>query len=322
MVHEHSTEFEEARGLMGELETRVGRAKAQNFLDLFGKWLPLVEEANMMAAEMRPHDGLRFAVEVCSDVMHYTSEEPELMVRLYQKPPRSQGQADETVTGIFEMSQFQQRLEHIREVYATFKAHPDAVDLSSPGEDPWATYSFLDVQHIIHDARRQVAEADHRSQISEDRSADSLDAVGNKQRELARMDELQSLLVAKDAKIAELQRGAGRSQASASSDALLQQKERRIMELEMELQQLKAAQQGVGSAFSPASRIDGRKPGSLEAKLKHAGEESIAAAQLATKLLMSLQEVKEDLESENRQIENLRKQMSTATPLSTKYART
>jgi len=87
------------------------------------------------------------------------------------------------------------------------------------------------------------------------------------------------------------------------------ERDRKILKLENEIATLKASTSeslskwNANSTFKPAPR------GMLESKLKNAGEESLAAAHLASQLLSQLQEMKEDLQEENKQIETLRREM-------------
>merc|ERR1719160_2046924 len=106
---------------MEEIEDRVGKDKASGFLTFFGQTLPLVEEANLISREVRARDGLRFQLEVCSDILTFKTDEPELVVRLY-KAAKVGG--EKKPIGVFEVDQFRERMGHLRETYDAFKADP------------------------------------------------------------------------------------------------------------------------------------------------------------------------------------------------------
>jgi len=147
VVHDDQPEFIECRAMMDSLQDRVGHQVVQAFIKEFGQALPLVQEANLMTSELRADDHMRFQIEVCSDIMTFTSDEPELIVRFYQ------GRADgsEQVIDVFEWPQFLDRLESIREVYNIMRNGDDAIAPweTNAHQDPWATYGYKEVQEIL-----------------------------------------------------------------------------------------------------------------------------------------------------------------------------
>merc|ERR1712025_793994 len=96
---------------------------------------------------------IRFQIEVCADIMTFTTDEPELIVRLYQGHV---GGGGEDVIDIFEMPQFMDRLDIMREVYHTATHneiveprhgrktlnHHEAWHADHMPQDPWATYGY------------------------------------------------------------------------------------------------------------------------------------------------------------------------------------
>jgi len=168
VVHEHADEFLECRALMDSIQDRIGSEKAQEFLELFGRTLPLVEEGNLITSTVRPKDNLHFQLEVCSDIMTFTTDEPELIVRLYKGTERS---GEEHVIDVSELPQFMDRLSHIREVYTEFQAHPDSLDFSQPGQDPWIPCSYRDLQEVMLEAKHTLDEEVHRRERAESRIA-------------------------------------------------------------------------------------------------------------------------------------------------------
>jgi len=172
VVHEHSDEFAECQAMMESLKDRIGQSNAQDFLNLFGRTLPLVEEANLITSTVRPQDRLRFQVEVTSDILRYTSDEPELIVRLFQVPEKHEIEEEthpkeENVLGVFELPQFLERLAHIREVYNEFLHYPESLDLSVNGRDPWMPYGYNAIQEMLLTSRNQLEEEKQRREYAE-----------------------------------------------------------------------------------------------------------------------------------------------------------
>lgn len=208
IVNEQGDEFAECQALMESLKDRIGSREAEEFLTLFGRTLPLIEEVNLITSTVRPKDKFRFQVEVTSDIMRYTSDKPELIVRLFQGNDKDE---TEEVVGLFELPQFIERLSHIREVYTEFQLHPEKLDLKTPGKDPWLQHGYNKIQEMLslvrHDLdeeryrrefvesevrllRRKLAEAEARTRaalgaggLPEKGAADPLDAELNKANE-------------------------------------------------------------------------------------------------------------------------------------------
>lgn len=165
VVHEHADEFVECQALMESVKDRIGHSRAQEFLGLFGRTLPMIEEANLITTTVRPKDQLRFQLEVTSDIMRFTTDEPELIVRLFQA---LDGKEEQEVLGVFELPQFMERLAHIREVYQDFQHDPETLVLDSAlGGDPWMPYGYNKVQEMLLDARHQLEEEQHRRELVE-----------------------------------------------------------------------------------------------------------------------------------------------------------
>ncbi|KAF4724545.1 hypothetical protein FOZ62_032142, partial [Perkinsus olseni] len=80
---EESPEYDEAVQFADELAERIGDARAQEFLQNFSRELPLVAEANALTSALRPHDRIRFSLEVVVDVLTYGSVVPEIVVRVW-----------------------------------------------------------------------------------------------------------------------------------------------------------------------------------------------------------------------------------------------
>ncbi|KAF4674532.1 hypothetical protein FOL47_009058 [Perkinsus chesapeaki] len=78
-----SPEYQEAVQFADELSERIGRTRAQEFLSNFSRALPLVAEANALTCALRPHDRIRFSLEVVVDVLTFGSVVPELVVRVW-----------------------------------------------------------------------------------------------------------------------------------------------------------------------------------------------------------------------------------------------
>jgi len=113
VMNEDCPEYAECQAMIGSIQDRIGRQDAEEFLELFARTLPFVQEANQITNELRPDDEFRYQVEVCSDVMTFTSDQPELIVRFYKGQP----DGTEVVVDIYELEQFEERLAHMRELY-------------------------------------------------------------------------------------------------------------------------------------------------------------------------------------------------------------
>merc|ERR1711972_1068743 len=100
--------------------------------------------------------------------MTFTTDEPELIVRLYQEQENGQ----EVVQDVYELPQYAERLKYMREVYADIQAQPglDWANWYKMNDlDPWEACTYkevmekvieIDHERVMHqDALNQVAEA-------------------------------------------------------------------------------------------------------------------------------------------------------------------
>jgi len=133
--------------MLDSIQDRIGVAKVKTFLTDFGKALALVEEGNQITQEVHSMgDKVRFHLEVCNDVKTFTRDEPELLVRMY----RTSVEGHAVKESVFELPQFNQRLEHMREVYHHFQADPQAATTRKQSDvpDPWAVCSYNELQRL------------------------------------------------------------------------------------------------------------------------------------------------------------------------------
>merc|ERR1712151_1271662 len=152
--------------------------------------------------EVRPHDGLRFQLEVCSDIMTYTTDKPELVVRLFKKSPTG----DETVLDIFELQDYAARLEQMREAYSSLQSHPGSVDFSKMGQDPWAVYDSEELQDMILSAANDRSEETFKLEQQQE-------VMEKQQKEL---EELRAELAECHLRIAELEKGGATASGGAA----------------------------------------------------------------------------------------------------------
>eukprot|EP00929_Paragymnodinium_shiwhaense_P083642 TRINITY_DN44644_c0_g1_i1.p1 TRINITY_DN44644_c0_g1~~TRINITY_DN44644_c0_g1_i1.p1 ORF type:complete len:924 (+),score=248.62 TRINITY_DN44644_c0_g1_i1:61-2832(+) len=145
VVHEDPDAMADCRSMLQNLEDQIGEQKVQEFLSKFSEVLPLIEEANLISHEMRPQDNLLFQVEVVSQLISFSTAQPQLVVRLYQ---------DCQVVDVFELPQFIQRLGCMRLSYDEYKHHPDIAASWDIGEDPWASYTYREVTQVIEQAKQ------------------------------------------------------------------------------------------------------------------------------------------------------------------------
>jgi len=177
VVHDDTPAFMECRAMLDSIQDRIGVSRCNKFLTEFKTVLPLVEEGNLITSELRGGDFLRFQIEVCSDVMTFTTDEPELIVRLYQ----GNEEGIEEVIAVFEVNQYEDRLHHMREIYENEmlkrkktkgeeshakKAHGGTPNGKADASwkrlarhaDPWVTYSYRDVQHEVEGLQHDICE--------------------------------------------------------------------------------------------------------------------------------------------------------------------
>mmetsp|Transcript_23971 Transcript_23971/g.53982 ORF Transcript_23971/g.53982 Transcript_23971/m.53982 type:complete len:1025 (+) Transcript_23971:51-3125(+) len=162
VMQDDSPEYKECHAMVDSLQDRIGTERVEVFLQEFGKALPLVEEGNLISQEVRCKDKLRFQIELCSDIMTFTTDEPEVIVRLYQEKENGM----EEVIDVFELPQFAERLEYMREVYRDFQAEPGMDWASWYGEkglDPWETYNYKDIMQKLQEVDHELEEQERAS---------------------------------------------------------------------------------------------------------------------------------------------------------------
>mmetsp|Transcript_127155 Transcript_127155/g.317552 ORF Transcript_127155/g.317552 Transcript_127155/m.317552 type:complete len:890 (-) Transcript_127155:390-3059(-) len=164
IIHDHADEFTECRALMESMQDKLGPKRAKEFLELFGRTLPLVEEGNLITSAMRPKDCMRFQLELRRDIMTLTTTEPDLIVCLYKGTGRD---GEEVVIDVSELPQFMDKLSLIRDMYAEFQAHPGSFDSSRSGQDPWMLCSHRDLQEAALEAKHTLDEEIRRRERAE-----------------------------------------------------------------------------------------------------------------------------------------------------------
>mmetsp|Transcript_102445 Transcript_102445/g.181950 ORF Transcript_102445/g.181950 Transcript_102445/m.181950 type:complete len:831 (+) Transcript_102445:54-2546(+) len=156
VVNDEDPAFQEVRAVMDTITDRIGPEKVQEFLHVFTEHFPMIEEGNKITSQVRPHDRLRFQLEVCSDIATYTTDEPELVVRLYQEDDAG----EEQVLGIVELSDYVERLERLRELYTIFEHEGTADTHWDFGTDPWGFYSYDELQNQLVKLKNKLVQAD------------------------------------------------------------------------------------------------------------------------------------------------------------------
>jgi len=133
--------------MMDSIQDRIGVAKVKTFLNDFGKALALVEEGNQITQEVHDvGDKVRFHLEVCNDVKTFTKDEPELLVRMYRESVDGHAVKE----SVFDLPQFTQRLQHMREVYHNVQTNQQATTMEKQLDvpDPWAVCSYHEFQRL------------------------------------------------------------------------------------------------------------------------------------------------------------------------------
>lgn len=164
---EHHAVFEGCSSFIEELQCGLGVARAQSFLRRFKKLVNLVEEANQITREVRPHVHMQFQVEVAVDLGRRQTDEPELLVRLRKRERGSklfksaaiavcQGlSAIASSVCVYDGDAFGVRMEFLRQAYEDFRHGGPSVDL--PQHDPWHDVSSWQLEILLGEARLQEA---------------------------------------------------------------------------------------------------------------------------------------------------------------------
>jgi hypothetical protein len=149
---------EEVRKIFDALHDRIGLTQVSALIKTYRDYQPLIQEGNMITSTMRPKDGLRFQLEVCNDIMTFTKTLPELIVRLYQKSDSD----EEEVIGSFEVVQFQERVEYMRELYHKLRITGGRASVKNvtvlPHQDAWATFSAEEIKAAVLPVETEVRE--------------------------------------------------------------------------------------------------------------------------------------------------------------------
>lgn len=181
--NEDNENYKQCLSYFRELQSRVGAIKARAFLLDFSRLVPLVDEANLLAKELKPNEGFVYTTEVMIDLYTYELDEPECLVRLSQvdlpitrlkKAIRrkfldrdifshviSKIDTGTGVESLLQMStrktiavwnvpQFLERMKHLRDVYQLWCDSKEDVDLSDPRQNPFVQLTGLDVATIVN----------------------------------------------------------------------------------------------------------------------------------------------------------------------------
>lgn len=310
IIPENTEAYQECHQYAADLQSKKGWMAAKTFLSTFRKAHRLVDEANTITQELRPRDGLSFAVEVISNPFHYLEDNPECVVRLKKEEKglkaaslkimaigrkksgmegiidrlgetisSGKGASDVKTINIWDLTAFDDVMVHLRAAYEqdhNYGQGPDGLDLTKPEQDPWLQISPWELPALFQE--KNIASA-----------------IQGAQAQVQGMDAQQ---------LAEANRA----------------KDERIRELEQQVEMLKSRSGGIArSDASVADSVFGASPnvgfGSsmfsneakgplspdvrsmraampIDSRLKQAGEETVAAAQLATKLLETLRDIK------------------------------
>eukprot|EP00746_Dinoflagellata_sp_MGD_P142257 gnl/MRDRNA2_/MRDRNA2_75219_c0_seq1.p1 gnl/MRDRNA2_/MRDRNA2_75219_c0~~gnl/MRDRNA2_/MRDRNA2_75219_c0_seq1.p1 ORF type:complete len:1186 (+),score=279.21 gnl/MRDRNA2_/MRDRNA2_75219_c0_seq1:125-3682(+) len=286
VVDEQCEEYVQCRTYVRELEDRVGRDQAQDWLKDFAKLLPLVQEANEITAEIRPQDRLRLSIEVVSDLFTYSNDAPELVVRVWKGLTGAKRwraivrnkvlqklkarmysvlglfqnmieqlrgpEPDEYVVCVWEVPQFKERLNHFREIFERY-VEDGKVDFREPGSDPWAEYSFREVQDMLQAAQLENDEKLHKVRAGQRRKGLGLSSDQQKDIRLEIAKRLHredwavrgSLMGGGNALADELQKTleAGNADELARLEQQAADQDERISDLEEQLEQAEGANQ-------------------------------------------------------------------------------
>eukprot|EP00746_Dinoflagellata_sp_MGD_P166360 gnl/MRDRNA2_/MRDRNA2_96189_c0_seq1.p1 gnl/MRDRNA2_/MRDRNA2_96189_c0~~gnl/MRDRNA2_/MRDRNA2_96189_c0_seq1.p1 ORF type:complete len:1191 (+),score=233.88 gnl/MRDRNA2_/MRDRNA2_96189_c0_seq1:70-3642(+) len=186
VVAQESADYQQCRIYIGEMKTRLGEKRAQKFLEDFGRHVPMVQEANEYANEMRSKEQYKIQLEVMSDIYTYQTDEPEFVFRFMQrivplpdpktrmknaikkslmdrkkaagKQVEDEQPVQEKTIALWDTQEFTNRLNHMRDIYECWSSNgPNSVDFSNPENNPWYVGGPLDVAQVL---RKQNAERD------------------------------------------------------------------------------------------------------------------------------------------------------------------
>jgi len=187
IVPSEAEDYKQCLSYVNELQARVGKTRTKAFLIDFGHLVPMIEEANMIVAVLRPMERLQFCPEVMTDIYTYETDEPECMIRLvaHDMPlmrlkkaikrrflPRNTfinafvkvsasvnsgtssifGDETSATLAVWDMNQFWLRLKHMRDLYQLYHRDTKHPDLSCPNTNPFVQLTSLDVATLVHTA--------------------------------------------------------------------------------------------------------------------------------------------------------------------------
>jgi len=180
IVPSEAEDYKQCLSYVNQLQARVGSHKAKAFMIEFGHVVSMVDEANMIAAILRPREHLQFCAEVMTDIYTYETDEPECMVRLtvhdtplmrlkkaikrrfmvrdtFSKMASTVnssifGDSTSATLAVWDLHQFKLRLKHMRDLYQLFAYDPEHPDLSCPLKNPFVQFTSLDVATFVRTA--------------------------------------------------------------------------------------------------------------------------------------------------------------------------
>jgi len=340
IVPAYTEKFDHCTIFVTEMQDRVGKEKGHVFREILRDMSLLVEEANAISHEVRPNERFLFVVEALTNTFTYHTQEPECIVRLIkletgarrlsntvrrQKKQcitdvlasasgRKQGGAytdrHDTIA-LFDATSFYERIAHMQDVLQDFqRGSTQVADFIAPENDPWRHVPPREVSSILHN-RELVLEASFHSEIEElQRVWHSSDYVFDAPSLCEEQDA--GLLSEGEAELRSYRESIEEERKTAH--ARDREQDKRLLDLERELQGLKASQPCIGLvSTTPSERLGsvaevgvGRDPSgsaastNLDRMFRIAGEESAQAASMASLLLSRVKAMTRDLADSGR----------------------
>lgn len=183
VVPEDEPEFPHILKYLETMGKLLGEVRAKMWLDSYANLQPFVQEANAITQAVRRQDRYRLSIELINDVMHYTEDDPELVVRVWKGCTGMRrwrrivqrnlldefDTPDESVVAVWEPACFHQRLAHMREIFDSFQTGGlTAVDFSKREDDPWRDIFPWELAGLLGDGDEAFPQQQQSSERLED----------------------------------------------------------------------------------------------------------------------------------------------------------
>lgn len=228
ILHGDEASFTGARNLIHSIFEQAGKDETDSLLKTCGEVLPLVEEGNLITAQVRPQEKLEFRVAVGLDVLSAKGL-PEVLVSLYKLDDEDQrGNA----LHFYEVDDFSERLTYMRQVYqdSNLGIYPDFKHVA---DDPWFLCSHDEIQDLMLEVNNARDEASFNREKAEEKVSELGQQNARLQQELQSTQQAVSKLQQEISVLREKMLAEDRSKEAAAVTA--EHAEKKVAALEQEL---------------------------------------------------------------------------------------